>query len=68
MIVRCLIIGDHLQHVVMEDKQGNAVDVPPHMANIGEIAKGLGFRPKLFRVVANGRRPKTGRGTRATTR
>jgi len=67
-IVRCLIMDGHLQHVVMEDKQGNAVDVPPQMADIGEITKGLGFRPKLFRVIANGRRPKTGRGTRATTR
>jgi len=45
--VSCLMAGEYLERVVVEDEEGNSLAIPPEMVNIEVIAEALGFRPKL---------------------
>lgn len=41
--VKCLIAGQFLELVVIEDEAGNALDVPPDMVDIDLIEERLGM-------------------------
>lgn len=62
MVVRCLLVGLQLRHVIIENMRGDSVDVSPAKADLKMIADGLGFRPQLSKGI--GRR-RTAKGNQA---
>jgi hypothetical protein len=45
--VNCLIAGSYLELVVIEDEEGNSLDIPPDMVDVAAIEKALNLSLKL---------------------
>jgi hypothetical protein len=46
-IVKCMIDGGYLERVVIEDLDGNSLDIPPDMVDIKAIETALGVMLKV---------------------
>lgn len=45
--VKCMLEGRYLERVVVEDRKGNSLDIPPDMVDIEAIELALGLSLKI---------------------
>lgn len=46
-VVKCLIDGNYLELVVIEDRDGHSLDIPPDMVDMSEIEEALNLSLRL---------------------